>query len=164
MTNLSSQSIEAQIKERYGSLKTPTFGFLDETRIGRPYQGMLDDLLLRFFVNDATNTNQDVSLVYVIRDQDNLASTQWMLQLSLVSRYGVLFALTKTQPRLLSSDDLTSSVRQILDLAQKWKIPLLSDEVLSTPVGLSLFYTEPENVCIYQALFSDIGVLPWKTS
>jgi hypothetical protein len=45
----------------------------------------------------------------------------------------------------------------------KWRVPILTSEVLKTRIPLKLFYTEPENVCIYQALFSDVDLLPWES-
>jgi hypothetical protein len=38
---------------------------------------------------------------------------------------------------------------------------LLSGEILVVPIEMKLDYTDPENVRVYQALFSDTDTLPW---
>ena len=161
MSNLTVESVKQEIVKAYISLDNPEYAFLARGKSERPYQDLVDELLQRFFVKDSTNVNQDVSFVYLLCNVVAETQARWMLQLSLVARYGVLFSLTEKGPELLCSGEYGSE--QIAHLMAKWRVPILTSEVLKTRIPLKLFYTEPENVCIYQALFSDVDLLPWES-
>jgi hypothetical protein len=162
MSNVSLERILADIGARYGSPETPDYHLVNAARAERSYQGIIDDLLQRFYVNDATNLNQDVSVVLLIRSKDRADSTELMLQLSLVGPYAVLLELMAGGPRLVDMDDIRPTTREIAALLAKWNLWLVPAEILSEPVHLKLLYTEPENVHVYQAVFSDVDMLPWQ--
>lgn len=90
---------------------------------------------------------------------------EWRLQLSFVGPYAVLMRLRNREIlEVVDSDNPKNCVteRQVIRLLANHGISLLNKENLELSVGLKLFDTEPQNVRVYQALFSDSDVLPWR--
>lgn len=146
---------------RYGSFERPNRSFQSIVDRERPYRELVDVLLTHFFLHDATEWNHDVSFKYVINDNLNC---QWMLQLSMVARYGAFFSLGATHPTLLepAAKAAAGSESVIRRLLRDHQVTLLSGRVLTMAMPIKLFYTEPENVAVYQVLFSDTDILPWR--
>jgi hypothetical protein len=148
-----SDSILQDIVTKYRSLQEPDFRFQDDAMASRPFALLVDELLVHFFLKERTDPNQDASFVYAIRfDQQ-----EWILQLSMVGRYGVLFRTSEAGLSLVEPNEMSTSPEEllILHLARKYRVTLLGRNVLTKPVPLRLFSTEPKNVRFYHALFSE---------
>jgi hypothetical protein len=113
-------------------------------------------------VSDETDLNDDVSFVYSLRGGD----AAWLLQLSMVGPYAVVMRMvTDERPQLLADAGATSNLEDwLLDGLQSHHIVSLGGRILEARVPLALHNAEPENVLIFQALFSDVDGLPWISS
>ena len=154
--------IKKDLLAKHGSLEIPDFHFRWEAIETRPYRGFVDEALTHFYMKDSTDLNQDGCFVYLLLKDSN---PQWMVQLSMVGRYGVVFRIEGSRILLLDESDTNRTVEEtvILQLVRKHEIALLDEATLTEPVALKMDYTDQENVCIYQALFSDTDRLPWKS-
>jgi hypothetical protein len=155
------EQITQQAAARYGSFEAPNRSFQSIIDRERPYRELVDDLMTHFFLNDATEWNHDVSFRYVVKDT---SGCQWMLQLSMVARYGEFFSLGVTHPILLepTATNVAGSESVIRRLLRDHDVTLLGEKIMTTAMPIKLFYTEPENVAVYQVLFSDTDILPWR--
>jgi hypothetical protein len=144
------------IMSKYGSLRDPDFGFQNQAMASRPFAPLVDELLVHFFVKDTTDPNQDASFGYTISNGEQ----RWILQLSMVGRYGVLFRAGNADPTLVEPNEVNPSPEEslILHLAKKYRVLVLGQSILTKPVPLHLFFTEPWNVRLYHALFSEDAV------
>jgi len=161
-------AINRDVLRAYGSLDEPNFDFEREERRQRRYEPFLRDLaailLLDvwgfFTIANTTDLNSDHGFVFVIQ-----SGGEWRLQLSFVGPYAVLMRLRNREIlEVVDSDNPKNCVteRQVIRLLANHGISLLNKENLELSVGLKLFDTEPQNVRVYQALFSDSDVLPWR--
>ena len=163
MENSQLNKIRTDLIRNYESLENPNFNFVQNGCSKQRYNELLSDLLTHFLVKDTTNVNQDVSFVYRLVTE---GGSKWIIQLSMIGSYGVLFRLEHGTRTLVcpSTLNLSSNENLVLKLLHKHGVMLLSEGVLIKPLALKLFYTEPENVRLYQALFSDVDILPWSKS
>ena len=161
-------SVVEQIMSCFGSLDEPTFFFLKEDWRRSMYHGFLGELaatLLQdmdnlFSISNVTDLNADHCLVLRV---DGVQG--WILELSFVGRFAALFRIVPHSIQEIFQPDLTAALpaeRIFVQLLRKHEIELLGPTVLEIPFHLRLFYTEPENGKVYQALFRDVDVLPWK--
>lgn len=139
------------IERKYGSLEQPNFSFVEKERSKNPYQKLEVLLKESFEVEDVTD---DVSFCYVI-------DKKWLLQLSMVGSYAVVLGLAK-RVHVVALDTVSEAEQKLLGLLVEHGFIVFHRESLELPVNLKLFNAAPENVCLYQALFSDTDVLPWK--
>lgn len=154
MRGISLKEVVPVIEMKYGSLEQPNFSFVEKERSKNPYQKL--EVLLResFNVEDVTDENDDVSFCYVI-------DKKWLLQLSMIDAYAVILGLSNNIHIITSSTE-NEDEQKMLKLLAGHGFIVLDREDLELPVSLKLFNADHENVCIYQALFSDTDVLPWK--
>lgn len=152
--SISLKELLPTIEKRYGSLEQPIFSFVEKQRSKNPYQKL--EILLRenFDVEDVTDMNYDVSFCYEI-------DKKWLLQLSMVGSYAVILSLGNGI-HIVKSNTANECEQKMFKLLIEHGFMVLDREGLELPVSLKLFNTDPENCCIYQALFSDIDILPWK--
>ncbi|HUS05360.1 MAG TPA: hypothetical protein VMZ52_03640 [Bryobacteraceae bacterium] len=116
---------------KHGSFDAPDFHFRWEALEKRPYRGFVDEALTHFYIKDDTDLNQGGCFVYTILADSR---PQWMIQLSMVGRYGVLFRFEGSRPSLFKNDTpLTPSEELILKLVAKHEIVLLNKETLMPP-------------------------------
>ncbi len=154
------ENIKKELLAKHGSFEKPDFHFRWKALEERPYRSFVDEALTHFFIKDQTDLNQDGCFVYTILAE---LKPQWMIQLSMVGRYGVLFRIERNHPALINCDNqLIPGEDVIVSLVAKHGIILLHKDILMTRVDLALDYTDPENVRVYQALFSDTDILPWE--
>jgi len=160
MLTAHSDSILREIVTKYGSLEEPDFAFQSSVIATRPFAPLLDELLVHFFVRDTTRGYQDAGFTYVLRHNHQ----EWTLQLSMVGRYGVLFRNGDAGHSLIEPMEIDESREEnlILHLARKYRVALLGENILAKPVRLRLFYTVPQNVRVYHALFSEVEAFQWK--
>jgi hypothetical protein len=161
------EEIKRDVLRAYGSLEKPTFEFEREHQRQRLYEPFLRDLaaillldVLGFYkIANVTDVNSDHGFVFTIQN-----GGEWWLQLSFVGCYAVLMRLTERGVLEVVDPDSTKNSlieNQIIRLLTNHGVSLLGEEHLETPIGLKLFDTEPRNVRVYQALFSDRDMLPW---
>lgn len=162
------EEIKRDVLCAYGSLENPNFEFEHEHQRQRLYEPFLRDLaavllldVLGFFkIANITDVNSDHGFVFAIQN-----GGEWRLQLSFVGSYAVLMRLTERAVlEVVDSDSTKNSLaeNQIIRLLANHGVSLLEEENLETPIDLKLFDTDPRNVRVYQALFSDRDVLPWR--
>ena len=91
--------------------------------------------MTHFYIKDDTDLNQDGCFVYTILDD---SKPQWMIRLSMVGRYGVLFRIDGSRPSLFKADtELTPREELIFKLVAKHEIVLVDEETLMAPVALA---------------------------
>lgn len=162
------QEIRRDILLAYGSLDKPNFEFEKEQTRHKIYEPFLRDLaalllmdVLGFFkIASVTDVNSDHSYVFTIQ-----GGGEWWLQLSFVGSYAVLMRVTERATlEVVDPGDAKAAAteNQIILQITKNNICLLDKGTLEIPIALKLLDTEPENVKVYQALFSDRDVLPWR--
>ncbi|KYF97203.1 hypothetical protein BE20_39475 [Sorangium cellulosum] len=150
------------IMAKYRSLENPDFRWVVEEYERKPYRELERRLVSRFSIEDITDLNNDVSCVFAISPEGSEA--RWTLKLSLVGPYAVLLRETGARGWDVyvqgEADARSEDERWILEACRQHAIEVLRLDVLKTPIGLRLFDTDPENVRLYQALFSDNDYLP----
>ncbi len=148
------------IELKYVSLGRPDFTFVNKTIEANPYSLLLNKLKAMFEVEEITDINDDVSFNYVL----SISGKQWVAKLSMVGPYAiVLKVLDNGDSELVMPNSSVVEEKKIISFLLENQLSILEQEILETSCPLKLFNTEPENVSIYQALFSDTDVLPWKS-
>ncbi|MFY0577710.1 hypothetical protein ACN28S_28415 [Cystobacter fuscus] len=150
------------IRSVYGSFENPDFHFVSEALRQRPYKQIASHLERMFKTEEDTDANDDVSFGYILRGH---GQQEWVLRLSMVGPYAVVLRLSGNGSAEVVSPGAPTLEEQALKLLQVLSaqgIQVLSQDELMRPVTLSLYNTDPGNVRIYQALFSDTDVLPWE--
>jgi hypothetical protein len=148
------------IELKHKSFDQPNFSFVKETVSANPYQSLIDELMNIFEIKDITDINDDVSFNYLLSSSDR----QWVVELSMVGLYAIILKKSDTGSLELVTADTTMQEEQIImSLLINNKFDILEKEILEHPCPLKLFNTEPENVSIFQALFSDTDLYPWKS-
>ena len=162
--------LRQQILDFYGSLDDPGWP-IDLMERGpwknmyAPFLGdlaaeLLQDLGGLFSIATETDVNSDSCLVLRICSVDS-----WSLELSLVGRYAALFRAVPGPARELfepTQEARSSHEKFLIELLKKHQIEILGAEILTLPFDLKHFYTDPENAKVYQALFRDMDILPWR--
>ncbi|WP_437587638.1 hypothetical protein [Sorangium sp. So ce1000] len=150
------------ILARYNSLEEPDFHWVAEEYERKPYRELEKRLMSRFLVEDITDLNNDVSCVFAISSEG--AGVRWTLKMSLVGPYAVLLRETGARGWDVyvqgESDARSEDECWILEVCRQHAVEVLRLDILKAPIGLRLFDTEPENVRLYQALFSDNDYMP----
>jgi hypothetical protein len=76
--------------------------------------------------------------------------------------YAVILRVNGENSTKLVTIARSEQEERIVSLLAKHRFAILQRNLLEQPIALKLFNTEPENACLYQALFSDTDVLPWR--
>ncbi len=156
-----SEDFSEQLKTFYGSLEEPTYFKINEIMAQQPYGRLVQELANHFRVIDITDVNEDVSFQYELIQGDD----GWVLELSAIGPYAAFSHYEEKGGRSLitpESDNLAPAERQAIDLLERYGLRVMGRGDLDVPVRMNLFVTEPEKVCLYHALFSDNGSLPWN--
>lgn len=140
---ISVETILQQIVDRYRSLEKPDFHFLELETAAKPYKLLEIELERNFDIADCTDPNEDVCLAYQLIRLERVIA---VLELSLVGRYACLHELVGW-----TQDDRS----QIDRLMREFGVCMLDQRILGISIPLRLEYTAPEDVTLYQALFSD---------
>ena len=152
----------SRIKEVYRSLDEPNFSFVMEATRKRPYEDVISEVVttLGLASEEYNDPNDDVSFQYHLSRGDE----NWAVELSMLGPFAVVARIGEGWDRVLIQNDssLSELERQLLAILRSYGLRLLSREELEQPVPLRLFNAEPGDVRVYQALFSDIDVLPWQ--
>lgn len=164
-SKIKEQEIVDSICDKYKSLESPDFSFVEQIVSTNPYAEITQYYKqIGFFLEEDTDTNDDVSFGYLLKKENK----QWILRLSMVGSYAVLLELDDPiNPQLVKvvsrvKYPLSNLEQQIVTVLEEHGIELMTQDILSIPIALSLFNTDLENTRIYQALFTDTDVLPWE--
>ncbi|MGH3800347.1 MAG: hypothetical protein ACRDTD_09495 [Pseudonocardiaceae bacterium] len=146
----------------YGKLDEPDFSFVQEATDSRPYEDVIREVVttLDLTYEEYSDPNDDVSFEYHLSRDDE----SWALELSMVGPFAAVARIGDGWDSILVQSDpnLSELERQLLAILRSHNLQILSKEELEQPVPLRLFNTDPGNVRVYQALFSDIDILPWE--
>jgi hypothetical protein len=158
--NVEAEELVRSARGRYGSLEEPDFSFVMEALRVRPYEGIEQELRQQFDVEEIADPNDDVSFAFVV----GRGPRRWSLQLSMVERLALLMRIEpEGNCRVIETNDAIDPAEQgLLALLQRHGVRVATADLLATPVRLMLSNTEPEDTCLYQALFTDSSVLPWN--
>jgi len=159
MTAQDIQMLSETIKRTYTSLEQPDFSFVSKAISSRPYESLIQQMRSLFEVEELTDSNDDVSFRYLLSRSKN----QWVVELSMLGRYATVLRISEVGPiRVVTQNISVQEEQKIFSLLMENQFKVLEQQELEQPFPIRLSNTEPENVCIYQALFSDTDVLPWK--
>jgi len=160
MENPKIKALLKVIQHKYKSLEHPDFSFVSKVNATRPYYSLINKLANWFGVKEISDVNDDVSFRYLLSKSKN----QWVIELSMLGLYATILKISDTGNIKIVTQNTTNQEEQTINsLLIQNQFELLSQEELEYPLRtLKLSNTEPKNVCIYQALFSDTDVLPWK--
>ena len=159
MTAQDIQMLSETIKRTYMSLEQPDFSFVSKAISSRPYESLIQQIRSLFEVEELTDSNDDVSFRYLLSKSKN----QWVVELSMLGRYATVLRISEVGPiRIVTQNTSVQEEQKIFALLMENQFKTLEQHESEQPFPLRLSNTEPENVCIYQALFSDTDVLPWK--
>lgn len=154
------QTLIEAIKRTYTSLEQPDFSFVSKVISSRPYDSLIQQIQSLFEVEEITDSNEDVSFRYLL----SKSKKQWVIELSMLGRYATVLRISDVGPiRVVTQNTSAQEEKNIFSLLKENQFKVLEQQELEKPISLKLSNAELENVCIYQALFSDTDVLPWKT-
>jgi hypothetical protein len=158
--------ISRDVLEAYGSLDQPNFAFEQDPRRLAWYREALEEIAAHFLLDmpgqftlaNVTDANCDHACVLQIT-----GVRTWLFRLSLVGRYAVLLRASESTLKPLTLEEATEEHEFFcLDVLRRNGIRILSSEILERPIALNLLDTDIADMCLYQALFLDDDVLPWK--
>jgi hypothetical protein len=156
---MTSDQLITAIKEKYLSLDEPDFSFVNKAVRDNMYRFIIEKLANIFDVTEVTDLNDDVCFRYVLKKD----SQSWVLEISMLGPYAVIIKTTAEMNYLLvEAPEMSKYENQIVSALNLGAIVLLKKMQLEEQCNLKLFNTGSEKTCIYQALFSDVTMLPWK--
>lgn len=161
ITEKEKKELIALIRKKYKSLDAPDFSFVREVLSNQPYAKVIQKIARGFDLEEDTDPNDDVSFGYLLTKEHQ----RWMLRISMVGPYAVLFRLDSAASIEVLSPmmpGLSAAETSLVTLLSEAHIQLMERDTLCLPVPIQLFSTEPENSRLYQALFVDSDVLPWE--
>ena len=147
------------INQRYGSLASPTFWFAHGPEPYQTYLPVFERLSRRFTVVDVTDPNRDVAVAYKLKAD----TKDWLLELSILGPYAVFIRWNTGDSPLTRRSVTSSEEKSVVEILDSFEITLLDQSVLEVPIDLALTNAEPGHVYLYQALFGDATVLPWRS-
>lgn len=163
------KSLFTQIEHTYRSFSSPEFFFVSDALQKRPYKCLIEEIGGCFHVEEDTDPNDDVSFGYLLRAKYPTGvkrDQEWLLRLSMVGPYAVLFRFldTETEPTLISYTELVLSEPEqcLVKTLSLNGICLMDRQSLMQSIPMTLFNAEPEKTYVYHSLFTDTDVLPWE--
>lgn len=121
---------------------------------------VLDYLVRAAFVHVISDLNIDVSLRVLVA----FKSSKIEVSLSCIRPWAMLWRVDETcVDRMIIEESETSMTQDERDLINQMKMygfQLVTREELGVPVKLILHDTPPDEVTVYHALFSDLGIVP----
>ncbi|MBB5921699.1 hypothetical protein FHR81_002739 [Actinoalloteichus hoggarensis] len=148
-----------------GDLACPDFSFVRAQLAARPYDSAIERIraLDALEVAESIDLNYEVCFGYEMVGETSI----WVLEISMVAPLAVLARAGGGYWHQLiypSGEGLTSVEEAVFDILGAQGIEFPSREQLEQPLDMSLAFTDPENVRVYHALFSDEDFLPWQFS
>jgi len=147
------------IKRTYTSLEQPDFSFVSKAISSKPYGSLIQKIGIFFEVEEITDSNDDVSFRYLL----SKSRKQWIIELSMLGFYATVFRISDVGSIIVVTKNTSvQDEKKLVSLLMEYRLKILEEQELEQPFPIKLSNTEVENTCIYQALFSDTDVLPWK--
>ncbi|ASO18334.1 hypothetical protein FHR81_002737 [Actinoalloteichus hoggarensis] len=148
-----------------GDLSNPHFYFVDPALERRPYHEIVNRIesIGDVRISEYSDANTYASFAYVIEN----CGRSWALELSMLGPIGVFARIGEHGwDRLLrpGEGDLLPFECEVFGLLVEQKITFPVRAILEHPLDMILDYTDPGNVRVYHALFSDEDFLPWEFS
>ncbi len=148
-----------QIKRQYTSFENPDFSFVEKAIAAQPYKFVLTQLAKSYDLEEVTEPNDDVCFRYLVSKSDR----QWLIELSMLGFYATVLRISELKgTEIVAPETSQKEEKLLLCLLKSQGFEVLTRMELEEPLVINLQNTEPENTCIYQALFSDTDVLPWR--
>ncbi|MGY2134865.1 hypothetical protein ACW9KT_21725 [Hymenobacter sp. HD11105] len=143
------QSINSAILASYGSYTQPNYSFVSKVFQRQPYQPILQELSVRFTVEDTTDINYDVSFVYTLRHEE-----VYGLHLSMVGRFFILFRLTTDlKQRQVVGEASSPDAQALLQILEKHGFSKIDESSMHLLTGLA--DGDPGNKRVFEALFEN---------
>lgn len=144
------EKIVSNVTRLVGSLASPDYSGvkLDSKR----YSDIVTYLSDKFWIRDVSEPNMDISSVLHLRSVDD--EDEFNIYLSNVGNY--MYVIQTAQDHLQNDKSLDWAD----DLADRYGMIRLTEEVLSTPVKATMFYADEPK--LFNILFSDTDFLPWE--
>lgn len=145
------------IKTKYQSLEKPNFSFVSRIVDVNPYMEFIEGLKAYCGIEDITDINYDVSFVYIL----NCSNQQYMLQLSMVGRYAVLYKLSsEREMRVINPKEVEVEpiVKTVINACEKGNIVLLDEQILDSEINIKVnINDEKMTSSLDECLFTNKG-------
>lgn len=130
----------------------------------RPYKRLVEEISRKFHLEDTTDENTDVGFMYAL----TRGAESWALAISAVGLFAIFargLATSGAWGEILgpSSPGLLYHEVWLMRELTAANLRLLSKEELEHHVPLHILGSDPADVRVYQAAFSDSDILPWDT-
>lgn len=151
------EDILNHIVSAYGSLREPKFFFKERVVKLNPYSEFKRSLSGIYHVDEDVDLDDEQCFLYSVSN----GSEQWTIELSMVGPYALMFRWNRKRELITrESKSVSQDERNMLGLLNNFSIVLLDENMLGKGVPLNL-NMETKEVTIYNALFSELGTLPW---
>ena len=149
-------AIVAAIKDAYGSLEAPDFGFVDEAVEYQGYDPVLDQLEESFEILETTDAEEDIAFTYLVSE----GSEDLGLWLSMVGPYALLQRVGEDHVEILR-EPYSEAEEDVLATLADHGITVVPEALLGHTIKMNLPDAADGKVTLYQALFDNSQALPW---
>jgi hypothetical protein len=149
--------IMEDIQIKYKDFTKPDFRFVSKIIDKNPYVNFINEIKHYCKIEEITDTNYDVSFVYVLDCLDK----QYMLQLSMVGRYAAFYSLTVEREMLIIDKNIVESdslEKAIIDILERNNIILLNEQLLDYEINIKVNINDEKNTAsLNECLFTNKG-------
>jgi len=144
----------AFVRDKYGSLSSPSYGFIEESMRNQPYSKVVDQLRsVSEDVSEDTDINDDVAFGYLVRK----GREQVFVQLSMVGPCSMMRRVKSDgSGEVLDGEKLTPFETEVWNQLSRAGICVLGPKVLTQVIPLNAINSEDGTSTVYNALFSDV--------
>jgi hypothetical protein len=154
------QEIRYHLSESFGDIQAPNYAKVSARLDARSTWPELSSIIQIFWVKDVTDVNYDISMGLLLKD----GVDEFKLELSAVGPYATIMKSRRDKCYLMSLDEIMADARLVSALASTMQSrTFLSRSVMETEVPFGADEAGPVSPRVYNALFSDIEILPWET-
>lgn len=157
--------LTAQVLSTYGDPSRPNYFFVARAVERDMYRPLLRAVSQRFHVRETTDLNLDVGRVLTLTHAES-SDRYWVLHLSFVGPYAAVLtgsdAALGGALRVVDAPGDDPAERQLFGMLESAGIAALGRDALETRVPLRLGSPFGDEVRLFQALFSDNDILPWR--
>lgn len=152
--------IQRDILAAYGDLQSPSFSFAQERRGQHWHASIVRAVLEHFDGEGVTTLDDEVCLSLLVRPHGTKQSC-WLVRLSLVGPYALVTRVTgHAEDWLVSEDDADDHERELILLVKEGGLRLIAASILCQSIRLRTPSLPPDQVTIYNALFTDFAPFP----
>jgi hypothetical protein len=153
--------IRTAILAMYRDLDEPWYGEIARLRQRHVHAPVITRLSQSFSIKDFTDPNDDVSVQIDVMGENGI----WRVGLSYIGPFAMVLRVAGVPGRIsevVTSDATAVEERELLAILFKWGFTLVPREIAEEQVRIRLVNSESDVATVYQALFSDVDVFPWK--